>query len=323
MAYDPGRGRKSYTYVEIGPMEFEINKEIIAEIIFGMENQAGTMAFDTETGTIVSNKDGIPGAYSQAASLEESRYLPLPVWRPVEGFQLMERFTGSLHNPVVQKELREALASGTGVFKNFKQAVKSRPDIARLWYAFKDKEMKQVVLDWYDDLCNTWGWIQRAGELSDYLEDTEELVREDFVVEDISRRPDLILCLEKKIRKPETSDKIAVRREGLVRSLGVIALRMAAPDGTDAGLIWGAPPQGGKAAIAIRRLYVFKEFRGLGLAKELLKTFCAKAAADGGKSVRIILSKRALYLEHSLADLGFSVNRMEMVKLAVRPSETG
>jgi len=296
-------------------MEFELSREIIAEIMFGMENQVESLVFDTESGKVLASGDVDLDDTRNADTRKEARFLPLPVWRPIEGFQLMERFTGTLHNPVIQEELRKALASGKGVFRNFKTVLKERKDVERLWFKFKEREMKRVVLSWYNDLVRTLGWGKKAAELSDYLEDTDELVREDFTLEDLSGNPEAFRETEKAVRNASGS----VEAFGMSLGMSGKAYRFVSPDGRPAAFIWGTTeqspghgPKEGGGVMIIRVLYVFKDFRGLGLARELVKRFCADLAGKGNPAIRVTLPGRALFMASVFADLGFTVTRQVM-----------
>lgn len=303
-------------------MGFELTREIVGEIIFGMENQVRDMVFDTETCKVLTVEET-----GEDYREDEFRFLPLPAWRPVEGFQLMERFTGTLHNPLVREELRKALALGKGVFRKFKVVIKENPGIARLWYEFKDREMKQLVLNWYKDMAETWGFTQKAGKLSDYLEPTEDLVREDFTFEDISESRDFILAWvrgtwtgEKEDMVPGGKDRSS-RLNQVLEKPGLKAFRVTAPDGSVAGIIWGTAGKkyakkhqvgNGKPLVAIRYLFIIKEYRGLGLARELLQRFCADTLPGQRHTVRISLPEKALFLATALSEMGFAVKRQIM-----------
>jgi hypothetical protein len=93
----------------------------------------------------------------------------------------MERFVRSLRNPIVRESLREALSRGKGVFRNFKNVLRERQDIERLWYSFKEKEMKAVVKEWYNHIREIKGLEQLDFEPEDTLS-MEELVLSDFSV---------------------------------------------------------------------------------------------------------------------------------------------
>jgi ribosomal protein S18 acetylase RimI-like enzyme len=88
----------------------------------------------------------------------------------------MERFAAALRNPLVREELSGALNRGKGVFRAFKNILSGHPETEKLWFAFKEREMKREILRWYNGLREEWG-LQRIG---DEPEETGDLVLEDF-----------------------------------------------------------------------------------------------------------------------------------------------
>jgi ribosomal protein S18 acetylase RimI-like enzyme len=50
------------------------------------------------------------------------------------------------------------------------------PEVERFWFSYKEKQMRQEILDWYNALRETWG-LARIGEEP---EDTVDLILEDF-----------------------------------------------------------------------------------------------------------------------------------------------
>jgi ribosomal protein S18 acetylase RimI-like enzyme len=104
------------------------------------------------------------------------RYIPLPDWGPSEGFRLMERFAAGLHNALIREELSAALDRGRGVFRAFKNTLTQYPEAEKLWFAYKDREMKNEVISWYNSLRESWG-LELIGEEP---EDLVGLVLEDF-----------------------------------------------------------------------------------------------------------------------------------------------
>ena len=156
-------------------MTFPLTRELIDQIMFGMENQDTDFLLDLYDQKVV-RIDELPDEGQD----DEARYIPLPEWRSVDGYNLMEKFVASLHNPIYREILRSILASGKGVFRQFKDALKERQEIERLWYRFKEREMRAHVVEWYNVLRESWG-LARIGDPED--EGTEVLVLSDFALE--------------------------------------------------------------------------------------------------------------------------------------------
>jgi ribosomal protein S18 acetylase RimI-like enzyme len=273
-------------------MKFELTRELADQIIFGMENQEQKLVLDTRTAKPV------PLGAAVTDPDDPQRYCPLPRWHSMDGFNLMERFVADLRNPVWQETLRSILASGRGVFRQFKNALKERKDIERLWFRFKEKEMRKEVLSWYNALRESWG----LEETEIVFEETEDLVLSDFFLERWNEPEDGII-LEKDRSgffelfsdiSPENAEAVyRNRREGLRPSdKDSMLLRALTPQGDFAGFLWAAPKTGvtGPGTLHILQLYVCPEYRGLGLAGTLLRFFCKEAAEEGYTHISAELS---------------------------------
>jgi len=152
-------------------MQFELTSALIDEILFFMEDQDGEFFVDTREGIVISADDG---EFDDDA--EEGRYVSLPEWDSSEGFRLMEHFAATLRNALVREELSAALDRGRGVFRAFKDTLARYPETEKLWYAYKEREMKREVISWYNALRESWG-MELIGEEP---EDITGLTMEDF-----------------------------------------------------------------------------------------------------------------------------------------------
>jgi GNAT superfamily N-acetyltransferase len=149
---------------------FPLTKEFVSQIRFAMEDQRHRFVVDRASGEVFREDEPEPGAVrerraapgqpleaggDEPAALDgveggSARFVPIPTWGPAEGFHLMERFVLKLRNPIFAEMLREALSSGQGVFRRFKEILRKNLEIERLWFSFKDKEMRRVVEQWYE-----------------------------------------------------------------------------------------------------------------------------------------------------------------------------
>ena len=118
--------------------DIRLTRELADQIVFGMENQNHVFYLDLDTQTVVPDPPGLADA--------DARYVRLPSWRPVDGYNLMARFVASLRNPIYRERLRTILGSGRGAFRQFKDAIGEREDIERLWLAFKQRKMREPLL---------------------------------------------------------------------------------------------------------------------------------------------------------------------------------
>jgi GNAT superfamily N-acetyltransferase len=153
-------------------MRFELTEALIEDILFSMEDQEGDFLVDTQEGMLVEAGEMSCGISEKAGD----RYLAIPDWDSSDGFRLMERFAAGLRNPMVREELSGALNRGKGVFRAFKDILGLHPEAEKLWFAFKEREMKREILRWYNALREEWG-LERIGLEP---EETGDLVLEDF-----------------------------------------------------------------------------------------------------------------------------------------------
>lgn len=254
-------------------MEFELTQELTDEIIFAMEDQTGHFLFDSAEGRCVASRDS-------GAVEDDDRYFAIPLWDSVSGFRMRERFVAQLRNPIMREELRAALSSGHGVFRKFKDILKGSPEIERQWFLFKEREMRLLVLEWYNGLRDFWG-LERIGAEP---EETEDIVSQDFsfleragedgeALEEIEALLSSVegeIARENPLELSEAIGEIAVRIRGEDDGTAW-TLAAETADGEIAGVSRSAPvPAGSFLAAQITAVAVYPEFRGLGLGKELL-----------------------------------------------------
>ncbi|GHU62982.1 hypothetical protein FACS189445_6200 [Spirochaetia bacterium] len=152
-------------------MQFELTEALVDDIVFTMENQDGIFLLDTVEGTVITEGD-----MDDDDGENDGRFIGLPDWDSSDGYNLMERFAAGFKNKVIRTKLSAALNRGRGVFRAFKDTLANYPDAEKLWFTYKDQEMKRAVIRWYNALREEWG-LERIGEEP---EETEDLVREDF-----------------------------------------------------------------------------------------------------------------------------------------------
>jgi len=253
-------------------MRFELDETLIGEILFCMEDQEGDFLLDTQEGQIVNidNDD-----YDEELDFDDDeRFISLPEWGSHEGYRLMEHFTAGLKNPVARQELSVALNKNRGVFRYFKDVLDQYPEIAKLWFSYKEREMKREVLAWYNALREEWGLEPIGGE----PEDTSSLVLEDFVLRD---------GIEGDREKAEALHKLCVEEyedketSAIFESMnpfifpGDFSIIAETANSEFSGFICAVKDS--QSHLQIRQLEVKHEYRGMGLAKALLLKFLEKA----------------------------------------------
>ena len=148
-------------------MVFELTDELVDSIISALENQEQQFAVDASSGRLVEIKD---------IECDEDSFYMIPTWSSADGFNLMEQFVNSLHSPMARNDLLTVLRSGRGVFRGFKDVLKSYPEVEKKWHYFKNKQLINYVNQWYNSLRETWG----LEKLDCEIEETEDLLRDDF-----------------------------------------------------------------------------------------------------------------------------------------------
>jgi ribosomal protein S18 acetylase RimI-like enzyme len=158
-------------------MQFDLDEALIDQILFSMEDQDNIFFVDVYKGTVV-NQSEIDESLEKEKNVDQDseRYVSIPQWDSSSGYRLMEKFTAGLRNPVLKEALTQALDRGKGVFRAFKDVLVQYPAVERLWYSFKEREMRKEIYSWYNALREQWG-LERIGEEP---EETEDLVFEDF-----------------------------------------------------------------------------------------------------------------------------------------------
>jgi GNAT superfamily N-acetyltransferase len=311
-------------------MDYELSHELIDQIIFGMENQAERVLFDSERGELVPEKE-------LEKPIDRDRYIELPEWNSLLGYQLMERFVHTLRNPIVRESLRDALSRGKGVFRNFKNVLRERSDIERLWFSFKEREMKTVVIDWYNELCEMKGFERMSLEPEDET-DVDELVLTDFDIKSTDTADanmiELLRGMDRRgfqevyphLPSDYTEHLFRSAREGQDVSDrdSSFVFHAENPAGEVAGFIWGVDEPAGTAGppeeagpgvgpyafevySTIKQLYITEAYRGLGLSKALLHEYLKRANERAVKRVFISLPANSAGLQDYLVTQGFSV----------------
>jgi len=281
-------------------MQFELTEALIDDILFAMEDQYGEFYLDTVEGVVAGGMDGLRSYLEEEDEdidiEDDSRFISLPEWDSSSGFRLMERFTAGLKNPLIREELSSALGRGRKVFRAFKDALGRYPEAEKLWFAFKEKEMRNEIVRWYNGLREEWG-LEKIGVEP---EETADLVLEDFrfrpfqkddlvkarALFDLSREE----CAENlSERGMKDSAKVIIRESEAFHYLSnnlfneipalppVYAIIAETGGGEFAGYISGLLEDG---VLYVQDLEVQAEYRGLGIGEALLVRFLENFDSD-------------------------------------------
>jgi len=242
---------------------------LLDQILFYMENQDSDFFLDTQERKIIDILNN-EAEYDLEEEMENNkeRFITLPRWLPNDGYRLMEKFSATLKNPVARHELAQALNRNKGVFRAFRNVLEQYPEIEKMWFSYKDTEMKKEIYLWYNALREEWGLTPVGSE----PEDTSSLVLEDFFIK-------------------ETEES------GIDSCLSFIAENI---NGETAGSIKGKIID---SVFHIDTIKVKPEYQGLGLGKTLLSKIIEESEK---RNLEIIVDlpndfeffSRSLYLEN-------------------------
>jgi GNAT superfamily N-acetyltransferase len=291
-------------------MQFELTEALIEDILFSMEDQEGDFYLDTFKGIVTDGEDSVnedPDSYEVPGLYTEGRYISLPEWDSSSGFRLMERFAAGCKNPLIREELSFALNRGKGVFRAFKDVLTRRPEAEKLWFAYKEREMKHEIIRWYNGLREEWG-LEKIGFEP---EETGDLVLEDFhfrelTEEDIPRVKALHECCAEEERNWMHENGIfaeaAGEEEAAGGAEGNTGLAAESGNGDFSGYVL-AIRRG--SFLCVRALEVKPEYRGMGIGEALLVRLLDKIKNEKVSQVLLDLPAGAEGFSRVLVREGF------------------
>ncbi len=269
-------------------MNFELTDLLIDDIISAMENQDVEYAVDAkDCQLVISDSDGhLP---------DDERYYILPEWGPADGFELRESFVNNLHSPLAREELQDALHSGRGVFKNFRNVLKNYPEIDKRWHIFKHRFMSARINEWYNSLREIWG-LEKLDQLPEM---DESLVHDDFSFKEYDSVNDKKIILLNITADACDDDTLPAEVNGALYRLwrtqfegnnaknqtGYICSSLS---DEFAGCITASPvSENQEKIVMITSLFVPENFRGLGIGTELIEMCITRLQNYGNKWVLI------------------------------------
>jgi GNAT superfamily N-acetyltransferase len=327
-------------------VDFPLTEDLLDQIIFAMEDQSHLFLIDRRKGVLIredeleeeaSGAGEEPGSEPDEQAAEdqalldgkppgrrdwENRYVSIPAWSPADGFHLMERFVLKLRNPIFAEMLREALSSGRGVFRRFKDILKRNLEIERLWFQFKEREMRRVVERWYETDRDLTGLqaqaLATAGE--------EDLPASEFSIlpgEERHLEPALRLDQKAFLESLGEGDPQRVERlyresrRGLPALLDRRSLFLVAetPQRELAGFAWAVEQEDaatGESVLSLAQLAVRKHVRGIGLASLLLRRLSRLSQEAGFQRLVVPLKGLALAVTPLFDGLGFRPRAVEL-----------
>jgi GNAT superfamily N-acetyltransferase len=303
-------------------MDFTLSAELIEQVIFAMEDQQNEYYVHRGSGELLREEEI---GEEEVSGEGEDPFVPIPEWRPVDGFLVMEKFVARLRNPLLRNQLKEALTSGRGVFRKFKDILKTSPEVERLWFIFKERELRKVVWQWYNDNRELAG-LERLEEQPEPAEGLEDLLASDFAivpaashhlaaVRELDRAAFLAGVPE---ADPEQAQQLfRESRENLPAPEAEGSLLFAAetPEEDFAGFVWAVEQEDlllPGTVLRIVQVAVVQRYQGVGLGSMLMRRIIEEARDRGYYRLRSELSGTSLELADFFAGLGFTTISRDM-----------
>jgi len=183
------------------------------------------------------------------------------------------------------------------VFRSFKNVLEQYPETEKLWFNFKDRKMREVVIAWYNGLREEWGLEPIGSE----PEDISAIILEDFVFRE-GKEGDAhevsalhALCVEELKEKTKACVKETKAPSNLA---GNVFLAAETASGDFCGYISAEKTS---EYLQITRLEVKPEYRGMGIGKTLLAKFLSKLPEKAeGQGIIFDLPAGFEYFSHTL-----------------------
>jgi GNAT superfamily N-acetyltransferase len=174
--------------------------------------------------------------------------------------------------------------------------------------------MRKEVVGWYNTLREAWG----LEEIEIVFEETGDLILSDFTIERWTEPDDGFIVAADKAgfhemfpgeREEKKDGMYHGKRYGVLPSdERSIVVKAETPAGEPAGFLWAVRNdfRTDLATVHILQVYVFPEFRGLGLAKALFRFFHDMIGKMDIRRITIELMGESLHLNDSFRGEGFS-----------------
>jgi len=296
-------------------MDFSLDNELIEQIIFAMGDQQHSYYVHRRSGELVGEAE-IEEDEGQEGI--EDPFVPIPEWQPAHGFLLMEKFVARLRNPLLRDQLKEALASGRGVFRKFKDILKTSRGAEHGWFTFKERELRQVVRRWYNDQRELAG-LERLEEEPEEIDGLEDLLGSDFaILPGQKQHLDAVRKLDEAAFTARFPDADPRRVADIFRETRSTLPDLAAKDSLllvaetadqdFAGFVWAVESTDAfipGRILQVHQLAVVQRYQGMGLGTMLLRRIIAEARDRGYHRIRSDLSGKGLQLAGFFREFGF------------------
>jgi hypothetical protein len=283
--------QKKYTHLP------PLTDEFLFQIVFCMEDQVNNYFLDLKNQNICETV-----FIEERVKKNPDRFLPLPQWLPSDGFHTMEKFVSTLRNPIYREKLKEVLQSGRGVFRQFKDVLQEQPSIQRLWYYYKDREMRNRIYEWYEvhDSAFSIALLSDSGP----QEDTLEVIKEDFIisedydsyVQDFEQFRDMCIYRYEEKDTPYNSQVLKDVKKAWNKDQDDDVLFAITSSEDVAGVLLYHLDTDTKV-VEVKAYMIKDEFKGIGLFHLLFDTLCEKMKIKGIDNLILDYYEESLQIE--------------------------
>ncbi len=286
-------------YTKLPPL----TDEFLFQIIFCMEDQANEYYIDLKQQNICESV-----FIEQRIESDPDRFISIPEWLPSDGFHTMEKFISTLRNPIYRERLKNVLLLGKGVFRQFKDVLHEQPSIERLWYYFKDKEMRNKIYEWYDLHDTAFSLASLKDQGPD--DDTLDVIKEDFTIsEDLTTHKDVFEQFRKEClqtyndRQNPYSFSIYqdVEKAWKMKENYFALFALTTNEDVVATLFYHLDPLA--RVVEIKAYYIIEEYRGIGLFHLLFDSLCVKMKAKGVDDLILDFYEGSLQIESMFKEI--------------------
>jgi GNAT superfamily N-acetyltransferase len=211
------------------------------------------------------------------------------------------------------------------VFRKFKDILKTSSEVEHLWFIFKERELRKIVWQWYNDNRELAG-LERLEEEPEPLEGLEDLLASDFsIVPAAPRHIKVVRELDRAAFMKAVPEADPGQAEQLYRDSrkhlpapdagGSLVFVAETPEEDFAGFVWAVEQSDSLlpgTVLRIEQLAVVQRYQGVGLGTMLMRRIIEESRDRGYYRLRSELSFTSLELADFFAELGFRTISQDM-----------
>ena len=200
------------------------------------------------------------------------------------------------------------------MFRRFKDLLKKYEPLEKLWFNFKEREMRRIVRRWYARIIDA----EEFEKLGEEPEETEQLLLSDLFLEEREESPEerdlkiertyseALSELSLELRELTVENRIAECEPNNSHTVEAKSSAGASTDDEVAGTAGGELfSTGGGDVFRLLYLYVEPAYRGMGLSRLLLDRITEIAGRLEAKELVVEIPSPSVFMERELRERGF------------------